>query len=228
MYSDPWPLALAAFLTWFANFRTKIAIHGPSLGISAARITQIAQEYNWLFFAHTDTLNSEAEWHERVAWRDILFRADDGADLGPYPSNDTVVVPAPPIPPAGILDRLRETVQQCKTAPAFNASIEAELGIGTPPKPERDPVPTPKVTAGENSHVMIDSPLRGWSAQEIESRRNGGPWELIAVVVRRKYTDTRPPLVTGQPEVREYRLRFRDGDTPLEVYSDIVLVTTKP
>ena len=60
--------------------------------------------------------------------------------------------------------------------------------------------------------------LRGWDAVEIEGRRNNGPWELLAVCLKRKYTDLRPPLVPGQPEVREYRLRYRLGDQPQEGY----------
>ena len=70
--------------------------------------------------------------------------------------------------------------------------------------------------------------IRGWDAVEIETRRGTGGWELLAVCLKRKCTDARPPLVAGQPEVREYRLRYRDGDQPQEVYSDVVKVTTRP
>ena len=119
-------------------------------------------------------------------------------------------------------------MQQCKISSAYTQPIGAELGILTPPKPPLDPVPQATAVAGENSHVMLDCPLRGWDAVEIEGRRNGGGWELIAVALKRKYTDTRAPLVAGQPEIREYRLRFRKGDTPQEVYSDVLRVTTRP
>lgn len=228
MHHDPWPLALAAFLPWFDNFRTKLVVHGPTLGIPAARVTQVGQEYAWLFYSNADTQNAEAEWHERVAWRDIFFRGDDGAMLGTYPTNNSIAVAAPPAPPAGVLARLRALVQLMKNSTAYDEAIGSELGILTPPPSARPPKPTPVAAPGENSHVMIDSPLRGWSAQEIESRRGTGGWELIAVALKRKHTDTRPPLAAGQPEVREYRLRYRDGDVPEELFSDIVKVTTKP
>lgn len=87
---------------------------------------------------------------------------------------------------------------------------------------------TPKITPGENSHVLLDCPLQGWDAVEIEGRRGPGGWELLAVCLKRKFTDTRPPLVAGQPEVRDYRCRFREGDETQELYSDVVRVTTKP
>ena len=127
------------------------------------------------------------------------------------------------------LARLRKLVQQIKKASAYNEAMGAELGILTPTAAARDPKPTKvHVEAGENSHVMIDCALRGWDAVEIESQRGTGGWELLAVCLKRKYTDTRPPLNAGLPEVRSYRLRYRDGDQPQEVYSDVVKATTKP
>ncbi len=226
--TDPWPDALADFLSWFDTFTTKLAVHGPALGISAARIAQARAEYVWLFFAASDTANAEAEWHERVEWRDAFFEEPVGTPLGTYPTNNTVSLPAGVPPPAGVLARLRDTVQQCKHSPAFTEPIGAEMGILTPPAPPKPPVPSPKATPGENSHVLIDCPLQGWDASEIESKRGNGGWELLAVCLKRKYTDTRAPLVAGQPEVREYRMRFRDGDTAQEQYSAVVRVTTRP
>jgi len=40
--------------------------------------------------------------------------------------------------------------------------------------------------------------------------------------------DARPPLVPGQPEVRQYRARCRDDDQPFGDWSDIVQVTARP
>jgi hypothetical protein len=228
MPRDPWPEALPDFLTWFDLFTQKLAIHGPALGIAAARVTQARAEYVWLFFAVNDTANAEAEWHERVQWRDTFFEEPEGTALGSYPTNNSVTIPVGSPPPAGVLVRLRATVQQCKRSPAYTEPIGAELGILTPPPAPRPPAPSPKATAGENSHVLLDCPLQGWDAVEIESRRGTGGWELLAVCLKRKYTDTRAPLVAGQPEVREYRMRFRDGDVAQEQYSDVVRVTTKP
>ena len=94
--------------------------------------------------------------------------------------------------------------------------------------PPPSAAPTPKAAAGESSRVMIDCPLQGWDAVEMEGKRGTGGWELLAVCLKRKFTDTRAPLVAGQPEVRDYRCRFRDGDETQELYSDVVRVTTKP
>lgn len=130
---------------------------------------------------------------------------------------------------AGVLARLRQTVQQIKKSSAYTEVIGAELGILTPaPSARPDRPENVKAEAGENSRVMIDCPLRGWDAVEIESKRGTGGWELLAVCLKRKYTDLRPPLAAGQPEVRDYRLRYRAGNEVQELYSDVVRVTTKP
>ena len=55
----------------------------------------------------------------------------------------------------------------------------------------------------------------------IEGRRNGGPWEFVAVDSEKPYEDGRPLLVAGAAETREYRMRFWDdgpnGDwTPVQ------------
>jgi hypothetical protein len=40
--------------------------------------------------------------------------------------------------------------------------------------------------------------------------------------------DERPLLVAGQPEVREYRMRFWDKGTPNGDWTDVVKVTVSP
>ncbi len=39
------------------------------------------------------------------------------------------------------------------------------------------------------------------------------------------YTDTRPPQTPNTPEERRYRLRYRDNDIPVGVFSDTLTVT---
>ena len=65
-----------------------------------------------------------------------------------------------------------------------------------------------------------DCPPLNQDTVEIESKRGSGGWQFVAVCFKRKHTDTRAPLAARQPEVREYRCRFRDGD--------VASVTTNP
>ena len=71
--------------------------------------------------------------------------------------------------------------------------------------------------------------MLGHDQLEIQSQRGGeADFSLLAYDTNSPYLDARPPLVAGQPEVRQYRARWRDDDQPLGDWSDIVQVTARP
>ncbi len=60
---------------------------------------------------------------------------------------------------------------------------------------------------------------------DIETRRDGEPtWTYLAFDSFSPYLDTRPPAVAGKPEVRRYRLRYRNKENPVGVWSDLIQV----
>ena len=62
----------------------------------------------------------------------------------------------------------------------------------------------------------------------IESRRNGGAWEMLGIDTTSPYMDERPLLNPTAPEVREYRMRFWDKGTPNGDWTDVAKVTVSP
>lgn len=52
-------------------------------------------------------------------------------------------------------------------------------------------------------------------------------WSLITVDTNSPYVDGDAPLVSGQPEVRQYRARYRDNDLPVGDWSDVVSATAQ-
>ena len=62
----------------------------------------------------------------------------------------------------------------------------------------------------------------------IESRRGTGAWEMLGIDTDSPYSDERPLLAAGQPEVREYRMRFWDKGTPNGDWTDVAKVTVSP
>ncbi len=63
----------------------------------------------------------------------------------------------------------------------------------------------------------------------IESRRGASAlFEFLAIDTESPYEDKRPLLVAGQPEVREYRMRFWDKGTPNGDWTDVQRVTVSP
>ena len=59
----------------------------------------------------------------------------------------------------------------------------------------------------------------------LESRRNNGAWEFLAIDTESPYDDERALLVPDTPETREYRLRFWDKGTPNGDWSPVQKVT---
>lgn len=64
--------------------------------------------------------------------------------------------------------------------------------------------------------------------RNIESRRGGGTWAFLAIDTESPYLDDRPPLAAGQPEVREYRMRYWDKGTPNGEWTDMAKITVAP
>ena len=52
-------------------------------------------------------------------------------------------------------------------------------------------------------------------------------FSLLTVDTNNPYVDGRAALVPGQPEVRQYRARFKDDDLPVGDWSDVISVTAQ-
>ncbi|MFH0983065.1 MAG: hypothetical protein V2A79_16220 [Planctomycetota bacterium] len=71
--------------------------------------------------------------------------------------------------------------------------------------------------------------MRGHDRIEIQSQRGAEPdFSLLALDTNAPYLDARAPLAPDQPEVGQYRARYRDDDQPVGDWSDIVQVTAQP
>jgi len=62
----------------------------------------------------------------------------------------------------------------------------------------------------------------------IYSKRGTGTCELLAIDFSSPYMDERPPLVVGQPEVRDYRLQYYDDAAPTGEFTPVQSVTVTP
>ncbi|MBD0370055.1 MAG: hypothetical protein ICV60_04420 [Pyrinomonadaceae bacterium] len=118
-------------------------------------------------------------------------------------------------------------------APGYTESIGNDLGItgadsDGPSLPENDK-PEAKAIALPNSQVRIEFVKRNFDGVLIESRRTGEmEWAQLGTDNYSPYLDSRPPRTQGQPEVREYRLRYLSRDEAVGQWSDIISVTTTP
>jgi hypothetical protein len=141
---------------------------------------------------------------------------------GRFPAETNALPPALlPVPPPGVVSvpfgamrRITSFVRRVKSAPGYQAGLGELLGIIGSEDAAAHPVPefSLELAVGtERAGVNIYFTKFGHYAVVIESR--SGPealWESLAICARGPFLDERPLRVPGQPEMREYRLRFWD------------------
>jgi len=67
----------------------------------------------------------------------------------------------------------------------------------------------------------------GWTGVKVQMRRKGdSTWTDLGIDLQSPMMDKTPLLVANQPEIREYRMQYLDGDELTGSWSDIVSVTT--
>jgi hypothetical protein len=119
---------------------------------------------------------------------------------------------------------IRNLVRAIKASPAYTESIGKEMAIIGPEDSREIKAPALRI-------VMSGGiPLIGYRKGKtdgiwLESRRSGETeFTFLAHDTQSPYPDTRPNLVAGTPEAREYRARYMIGDQKIGQYGAIAVV----
>jgi len=209
------PSTRSAEPEWFTNFGNKVTDHATAAGMPAGEITDIVKDAKFCAYAAGAWLAMARQF--APACTAALENLYDGTGTDPFvlpvftaPTLPAGVVPVPP----GALKRIFRFIADLKNKPAYNETMGQDLGIIGPEETQPDvPKFTIKVGTGEGCEC---AELRffkyGRLGVVVQSRRNGGEWETLGIDTETPYTDARPLLTPGTAEVREYRLRFWDGE----------------
>jgi hypothetical protein len=133
------------------------------------------------------------------------------------------VVPVAP----GAHTRLMRFVQLIKLRPAYTTALGVQLGIVGAGEAVARTAPsfTLEVETGlKGQQVRLRFKKFGHKGVVIYGRRGGGDWESLGIDTASPFTDARPLLAPGQPETRDYRLRFYDDDVATGEYTPIASV----
>jgi hypothetical protein len=230
----PIPRADNELLLWYRNFAPRFAAHATALGFSQADVDSMQADGAMLSYLVGDLLPAYAgALQARTAYKNLIKDGPVGSPGGSLPSAPTLAA-APAAVPPGVVPRLRQLVARIRVAPGYNDVIGLELGITEPETggtnaPASFAKPTPKATALDGSKVRIEFNKGGFDGVQIEARRAGeAAWKATGTDNYSPYTDERPPVEAGKPEVREYRLRYIVRDEPVGEWSDIITATTRP
>ncbi len=219
-------------VNWLANFAQKIPIHGPTLGVAAGDVTAAVNDAKWCHYVLSEWLSAVRAFAPSTtdAVDDVLTGA--GPDDVVLPTFTAPALPAGvTAPPPGALTRIFALIAKMKLAAAYTAGIGTDLGVeGTAGAEKSVPKFLTEVLQGEGVQtVKLTFYKYGHMGVHIESRRGAnGVWEFLGVDTESPYLDDRALLAAGQPEVREYRMRFWDKGTPNGDWTDVTSVTVSP
>lgn len=227
-----YPSRITAQVAWLTNFRDKLPGYATVLGFTTGQITAIVGDANWLIYVLGSWLGAVRAWSPSTTDYVKDIQMGDGEPVLP-------VFTAPPVPagvasvPAGALLRVFDFVQDIKEAAGYTEQIGSDLGVvGSEDAADH---PTPKfllkIEQGSSCQcVRITFYKYGHMGVYIECRRGGSSaeWEFLTIDTESPYDDARPLLVAGQPEVREYRMRYWDKGTPNGDWTAIEKITVAP
>jgi hypothetical protein len=223
------PRTLSRLGPWFANFSTKLAGHGPNLGVTATEVNQATLDNAAVQHVLNGMQVRQTDAQEFTAFRDEVLHGGEAGRRPIPPAPGAIEPPLPDPVPFAILPRTRDLAQRMKSHPAYTRAIGEDLGIEAPADAEPDPRPGLTAAAETGFVVRLGFAMRGFPMIEIQSERAGEPgFVTIGFDSAAPYLDSRPPAVPGQPEVRRYRARYHDAAGPVGEWSDTVSATAQP
>ncbi|MEI7730116.1 MAG: hypothetical protein WCO56_11125 [Verrucomicrobiota bacterium] len=213
---------------WLDNFGPKYAIRGPQVGMLQANVDATVAGVRYLSHAISAWLPAvRAFGHSGTETLDLLANGSGPSALVlpvfTPPALPNGVVPVPP----GVLVRLFAEVAEFKTKPGYTEAIGKDLGIVAAEDTSVHAAPTIhlETQAGQTCQlVKVVFVKYGHMGVYIESRRNNGAWEFLAIDTHSPYLDERPLLVASAAETREYRVRFWDKGEPTGDWSDVAKI----
>lgn len=199
------------FVGQLLTFAEKLPNYQAALGLAAQFITDAEDDAHLMGF--TVTSISVAKTYSK-GWVELKDNARKGKGTTPiatFPDPVDISTPPTAVPP-GIEGRFRERVRQIKANSAYTTEMGEDMGIVAPEDTSElnQPVLTIKLD--------ISSPVLGFKKGKndgvnIYSKRTGeDAFSLLTFRSKSPYKDTRPNLIPGTPETRQYYANFVKDD----------------
>ena len=220
-----YPASEADLVIWLKNFVSKLAIHGPILGISTDDIKTTTNDINLLIYILDRISLVKKDLAELIAYKNNLLEGDLNIALGAFPIM-SVAAATPTITTSGMMIRLRRMVKRIKANTAYSESIGQDLGVITNLlnkfSAEIKPKLKIKLLAGK---AVLKWVKGGYKAVDIYvDRHDNKGYLLLATSLKATYTDN-TALPTGISAVQwSYKIIYKKGDEQVGEFSDAVTV----
>jgi hypothetical protein len=233
--NDYYPKLVPERPEWHTNLAAKLQTYGPALPLTTAQINTAVADNLYLAYGLGDWIGNVREFSPACTAALVNLSTGTGGEafvFTPYnaPALPTLPVGITEVLP-GALDRTFRMVQVIKGLSGYTEDIGVDLGIvGEEDTVEHNrPEFTLKTEAGDGCHcVKVRHKKFGHYAVAVYSKRGTGGWELLGISKDTPFEDERPLLVPGQPEIREYKLRFWDAGQENGDWTDVASATVSP
>lgn len=221
---------LETMLQQFDQFTLKLPSYQALFGLTAGQVTGARNDYLWAAHATIIAAQFDLEAKNRRDWRDQLIEGPVTGVISQVPSIGTEFAPpAPPVVPDGVVPRWRALVEQIKNHPNYTPAIGQDLGVEATETPAQATKPRIRTCKEDGGKVLINVLMDSHDAVMLFCKRGNEPQPTpVGVFTRARIEDIRPPLVPGQPEIREYSAQYRDADQPVGQMSDVCIMTKQP
>ena len=227
------PLRIGDQILWLQNLKTTAPQHASDLMLVPAGFTAFLLDVDTAIYAVGSYGPAVVSFH------DATFRLiEDALDNTQLPGliawpSFTAPLPLPPSVAHGCLRRIFAYIgKEIKGSAGFTNAIGTNMRVVSPPPVALDlnaAKPTFTAEALVAGEVRLKWLKGAFDGVTIEGRAPGSAtWTPLGVDHFSPFVDTRDNATPGQPEVREYRLRYLLKDEPVGEWSDTASVTTKP
>lgn len=216
---------------WHQNFADKLPDYAATLPLTTEETNQGVADNRTLAYGLGQWITNIRDFAPACSSALKTLADGTGGEAFVFPA---YAAPTPPTLPVGTtvlpgaLQRTFRLVQEIKNKPGYTEEIGINLGIvGEEDTTEvNTPEFTTKLEQGTTCQcARLSFKKYGWYAVVIYSRRGDGEWTLLGIDTESPYIDDRPLLVAGQPEVREYRMRFWEAGTEQGEWSTVQSLT---
>lgn len=226
------PKLVPARPDWFGNYAAQLALANATLDLTPADVTASVADARYLEYVSGLWLTATREFGPAATAALEELYDDAGPDPFVLPVFTAPALPAGVVAvPPGALQRIFAFVQVIKTSPNYTEAIGLQLGIVGAEETDEHPVPefTLKTERGDGCEcVKVAFRKYGRPGVAIHSRRGAGAWEMLGAALTSPYMDERPLLAPAQPEIREYRLQYYEGDGPTGDFTAVESVKVGP
>ncbi len=212
-------------LDWLSNFSETLPNYQTRFNITEAEVGGVLDAYAALENARITLQNYTANFKKAVT----AYANELDTDPTPNMVSQPIFNPSTVSPPlmSGIFARIDALVQS-KILPTANDTEKTALGLN-PIEVTSSATPTiTDIEAMARGQVALTMNRGGSKLTYVTSRRAGeSAFAMLFTVADTHYLDTRPNLVAGTSEVREYQIEWStDGRSGTGVLSPIASIAT--